>query len=267
MRELRKEFGRVIRIVFDRASGLTRIQIATTPTRAIVSQNISPLRTQGIIPRFHRTNASLVDAQELGADGSFRWGPSQSAGQPKRARILWAGRLIIGMTLSFAVGAGSLHAKESPDGVRFFEQKIRPLLMEHCYECHSEEAGEQQGGLLLDRQSGWIEGGETNKAVIPGDPDASLLIAAIRYDSSDLQMPPDERLGDDEIALLEQWVRRRRPRTGERQGRNEFFAVRGSRLLVSAGGDALGISTVESGRGTGVRLVRRRPHGLGQASD
>ena len=95
-------------------------------------------------------------------------------------------------------------------------------MIEHCYECHSEEAGEQQGGLLLDRESGWIEGGETNKAVIPGDPDASLLIAAIRYDNSDLQMPPDERLGDDEIALLEQWVRRGAPGPADDLGETSF---------------------------------------------
>ncbi|QDV40531.1 Planctomycete cytochrome C [Stieleria neptunia] len=110
----------------------------------------------------------------------------------------------------------------SADELRFFEQKIRPLLVEHCYECHSEEAGEQQGGLLLDRSSGWIEGGETNKAVIPGEPDASLLIAAIRYDNDDLQMPPEQRLDEETIALFERWVRRGAHGPADDMGETEF---------------------------------------------
>jgi len=89
----------------------------------------------------------------------------------------------------------------------FFEKKIRPLLIKHCYECHSEEAEERQGGLLLDRRSGWIAGGDTTKAVLPGEPDASLLIKAVRYSDEDLQMPPEEKLKPEQIKLLEQWVR------------------------------------------------------------
>jgi hypothetical protein len=99
---------------------------------------------------------------------------------------------------------------------------VRPLLVEHCYECHSEEAGEQQGGLLLDRQTGWMEGGDTNKAVIPGEPDASLLITAVRYDDDDLQMPPDGRLSDEEIKLLEDWVARGAGGPAEDMGETDF---------------------------------------------
>ena len=82
-------------------------------------------------------------------------------------------------------------AENNDKGTAFFEKKIRPLLIKHCYECHSEEAEERQGGLLLDRRSGWIEGGDTNKAVIPGEPNASLLIKAVRYADENLQMPPE----------------------------------------------------------------------------
>ena len=99
-------------------------------------------------------------------------------------------------------GFAKASADDSPADTDFFERRIRPVLIEHCYECHSEEAGEQQGGLLLDRQSGWLEGGDTNKAVIPGEPDASLLIAAIRYDDDDLQMPPEGPMDDKLIKLL-----------------------------------------------------------------
>ncbi|MDB4419367.1 PSD1 and planctomycete cytochrome C domain-containing protein [bacterium] len=103
--------------------------------------------------------------------------------------------------------AGAVPPAESDaHAVDFFETKIRPLLVEHCYACHSEESGEQKGGLLLDRRSGWIVGGDTQKAVLPGEPDASLLIKALRYDG-DLKMPPDGRLSDQNIALFEYWTK------------------------------------------------------------
>ncbi|QDT10403.1 PSD1 and planctomycete cytochrome C domain-containing protein [Planctomycetes bacterium K23_9] len=107
-------------------------------------------------------------------------------------------------------------------GAEFFERRIRPILVQHCYECHSETAGEQQGGLLLDRQAGWIEGGDSNKTVIPGEPDASLLMVAVRYERDDLQMPPDEPLSEESIALLEQWIAGGAPGPLEDMGETEF---------------------------------------------
>ena len=80
------------------------------------------------------------------------------------------------------------------EDVVFFEKKIRPILVKRCYQCHSEKAKEQEGGLLLDRRSGWLKGGNTEKAVLPGNPDASLLIRAIRYQDEALQMPPNKKL-------------------------------------------------------------------------
>ena len=106
----------------------------------------------------------------------------------------------------FAV-ATVCHADDSRTSV-FFERHIRPLLVKHCYECHSEAAKEQQGGLLLDRQSGWLRGGDTQNAVVPGEPDESLLIQAVRYTNDDLQMPPDGKLTATEIRVLETWVKR-----------------------------------------------------------
>ena len=107
-------------------------------------------------------------------------------------------------------------------GAEFFERRIRPILVARCYECHSEEAGEQQGGLLLDREAGWREGGERAKAVIPGEPEASLLITAVRYQQDDMQMPPDGKLSDDEIELLEHWVSEGAPGPEEDMGETEF---------------------------------------------
>jgi len=103
-------------------------------------------------------------------------------------------------------GAGQ-KLKANAEATGFFERSIRPLLVKHCYECHSEEAQEQQGGLLLDRRSGWTDGGDTGTAVVPGQPGQSLLIQAVRYTDDNVQMPPDGKLSDAEIKLLEKWIR------------------------------------------------------------
>ncbi len=88
--------------------------------------------------------------------------------------------------------------------LEFFEKTVRPLLVEHCYECHSGD--ERSGGLLLDSRAGWQAGGDTGHALVPGKPDESLLIEAIRYRNRDLQMPPEGKLGTAELAALEKWV-------------------------------------------------------------
>lgn len=90
------------------------------------------------------------------------------------------------------------------DNVEFFENNIRPILVDHCYECHSSETDEPAGGLLLDTRDGIREGGETGPAVVPEDIDESLLISAIEY--NDLEMPPDEKLDDEVIAQFREWI-------------------------------------------------------------
>lgn len=107
-------------------------------------------------------------------------------------------------------------------GPEFFESRIRPLLVKHCYECHSEVEQERSGGLLLDRQTGWLAGGETGQAVVPGDVNGSLLIQAVRYANQDLQMPPDEQLDAESIALLEQWIAAGAPGPKHDLGDTEF---------------------------------------------
>ena len=88
----------------------------------------------------------------------------------------------------------------------FFEKRIRPVLVEHCYECHSATSSKLKGGLRLDSKKGLLQGGETRAAVIPGNPKASLLLEAIRYTNRDLQMPPHGKLPETTIADLTQWV-------------------------------------------------------------
>ena len=91
----------------------------------------------------------------------------------------------------------------------FFESKVRPLLIERCYECHSEK--KQKGGLRLDSQPGWQAGGDTGAVIVPGDPAKSLLVAAISRKNEDLQMPPKEALSAAEVAILTEWTQRGAP--------------------------------------------------------
>src|SRR5687768_7123850 len=95
--------------------------------------------------------------------------------------------------------------KPDPEGIEFFEKRIRPLLVDRCYSCHSAKAENLQGGLWLDSRAGVLKGGETGPAIVPGKPDESLLIKAVRYE--DLQMPPKEKLKESEIADLVAWVK------------------------------------------------------------
>lgn len=103
----------------------------------------------------------------------------------------------------------------SPADIEFFEKKIRPLLAERCYSCHSGKAKTIQGGLRLDSLAAMQTGGDSGTAIVPGKPDESLLIAALQFDSdADFQMPPKGKLPDREIAALIEWVRRGAPFPG-----------------------------------------------------
>ena len=86
-----------------------------------------------------------------------------------------------------------------------FEKKIRPVLVAHCYSCHSAEAKEIKGGLRLDTRAGTRQGGDSGPAVVPGDVSASLLIDAIRHQDG-LEMPPDKKLSEDQIADFVKWI-------------------------------------------------------------
>lgn len=92
------------------------------------------------------------------------------------------------------------------DQIAFFEAKVRPVLIEHCYSCHSAEAKDLGGSLLLDSFSGIAKGGDSGAVVIPHDADSSLLITAIRYKKPELQMPPTRKLDDHQIRAIEEWV-------------------------------------------------------------
>jgi len=88
--------------------------------------------------------------------------------------------------------AGSLQAADlASRDLEFFEAKVRPLLAEHCYDCHGGE--KTKGGLALDTRAGWQKGGDSGAAIVPGKPEESLLIKAVRYEDEDLAMPPKKK--------------------------------------------------------------------------
>lgn len=107
-----------------------------------------------------------------------------------------------GFTLSTVLSA------DDAENTAFFESKIRPVLVKHCYECHSEESGKSKGDLLLDTRQGIRAGGETGPSVVPGDPAKSMLLTAIKHADPDLEMPPKKpKLSDAIIADIEAWIK------------------------------------------------------------
>jgi hypothetical protein len=102
--------------------------------------------------------------------------------------------------------AATTPATGTPAGVAYFENHIRPLLIEHCYQCHSVEHDQREGGLLLDRRSGWLRGGDSGPAIVPGNADASLIMRAVHFADPDLRMPPDSPLTEEAIARLGHWI-------------------------------------------------------------
>ncbi len=100
-------------------------------------------------------------------------------------------------------------AEPEPAGIDFFEQKVRPVFVDHCYKCHSPETEKgPKGGLLLTTRDGMLKGGDTGPAIVPGNPEQSLLVKAVRYSDENLQMPPKgKKLPAQQIADLEAWIK------------------------------------------------------------
>ena len=103
--------------------------------------------------------------------------------------------------------AGNSTVSPSSHDLAFFESRIRPVLVDQCYGCHSADSKQPEGGLRLDEAKGWINGGGSGPALKPGDVEGSLLIRAIRHTDAALKMPEWEKLPDAVIADFETWVR------------------------------------------------------------
>ena len=107
-------------------------------------------------------------------------------------------------------------AEVTAEQVEFFEKKIRPVLVEKCYSCHNSKMKTPMGGLRLDSREALLQGGDSGKAVVPGDPAKSRLVLAISY-KHELKMPPTGKLPDDQIADLVKWVELGVPDTRDRK--------------------------------------------------
>lgn len=94
--------------------------------------------------------------------------------------------------------------KTNPQHIEFFEARIRPLLVERCYECHSSDSKSLKAGLKLDSKTAILKGGDSGPAIVAGEPNKSLLIESVRYESN--EMPPGGKLSDAQIADLTKWV-------------------------------------------------------------
>ncbi|MBS0265696.1 MAG: PSD1 domain-containing protein [Planctomycetes bacterium] len=117
------------------------------------------------------------------------------------SRLLRA--LLLG--LAACATANEAAAQEESGPIEFFEKKIRPLLATNCYNCHS-AFNNSMGGLRVDDRHGLLTGGNRGPAIVPGQPEKSRLIAAVRHPEQGLKMPPNKKLTDAEIADLEKWI-------------------------------------------------------------
>ena len=89
--------------------------------------------------------------------------------------------------------------------LQFFENKVRPILVENCFSCHGEK--KQRGGLRLDSLAAMLEGGDQGPAIVPGQPEKSLLVKGISHEDKDFKMPPTKKLAREQIADLTNWVK------------------------------------------------------------
>jgi cytochrome c553 len=133
-----------------------------------------------------------------------------AANSARRLSLLTV-RAATAVLLSVGLVPAALGADGAGPDSDFFEKKVRPVLVDHCYKCHSAEAeaGKKlKAGLFLDTREGMLKGGEGGPVIVPGEPDKSRLIEAVRYHNPDLQMPPKgPRLTDEQVADLAAWVK------------------------------------------------------------
>lgn len=115
-------------------------------------------------------------------------------------------RLPLSLALAVLLTARAA-AAPSAEALAFFENKVRPVLVAHCYKCHGGDEKKPKGGLRLDSRAGALKGGDNGPALLPGEPGRSRLIEAVLYQNVELQMPPKGKLPDAAIADLTTWVK------------------------------------------------------------
>ena len=131
-----------------------------------------------------------------------------------RRLLTWlAGALAFSVSLGVSAQSAQVRPAAQPlaqpptkEQLEFFESKVRPILADRCYKCHSAASGSPRSSLALDWRGGWQDGGVRGPAIVAGDPDNSLLIEAVRFEG-DVRMPPDGKLSVEQIGHLVTWVR------------------------------------------------------------
>ncbi|MBT4845879.1 MAG: DUF1549 domain-containing protein, partial [Planctomycetaceae bacterium] len=117
--------------------------------------------------------------------------------------------LFIAWMVYLSCGANG-YSQEKPKfeaaGLKFFESKIRPVFIQHCYECHSSKGGELKGGLSVESRAALLKGGDSGAAIVPFKPAESWLMAAIEYSDDFYQMPPKSKLPKEVVAVFKKWI-------------------------------------------------------------
>ena len=133
----------------------------------------------------------------------------------------------------FTVAASQLVYSAEPERtifsskqIEFYEKQVQPLLAENCYQCHSHQADKIKGSFVLDSREGLLKGGETGPAIVPGQPEKSLLIKAVRRIEEDLQMPPKKTLAKEQVAILVEWIQMGAPYSMSNVGAGSSFKSR-----------------------------------------
>ena len=131
----------------------------------------------------------------------------------RRGSAVVAGPAIL-LALLFAASGGAQTAQTPADGIKLYEENVRPVLEQNCFMCHSDPE-RAENGLLLTTRAGLLRGGERGPAISTSEPALSLLLHAVGYDDEQLQMPPSGRLVDAEIEAIRQWVQLGAPFGGD----------------------------------------------------
>jgi hypothetical protein len=135
--------------------------------------------------------------------------------------------------------AQAADTKPTPEALEFFEKKIRPVLVERCYTCHSAASRALMGALMLDTAEGWKRGGKSGRpSVVPNEPERSVMLTAMRHEGP-LKMPPGPPLPPEIIADFEKWITMGAPRSAHRACETSSAALQFRRsekvLVVPAG--------------------------------
>ena len=112
----------------------------------------------------------------------------------------------MGSPIALLIGLGLVSSQANPGEIALFEKKIRPVLVEKCYQCHSDKAPKLRANLKLDSRDGFLKGGDLGPAIVVGKPAESALVKALHYQDEQLRMPPSKPLDPSVVADFEAWI-------------------------------------------------------------